>query len=244
MENTKRRRRRTRKTRSFSLKRLPALLLLPLLAIMIGTSFQQMKASVINGQTDSYLAFWHEELKQDGEGFAVSDKSVATVREGAERALALAPGAPEYLSAKAKIEDWVVTDAQRQGFVPDKEYQQQGLQAYRDAIVQRPAWPYTWAELAMAKARASEVDQEFFNALERATSLGPWERQVMDTVTQLGLWYGDWLPDEVKVAVDENLVRYADVYPAQAMAIARNQDKTEVVCPLVSRPEWFRRDCE
>ncbi|MTI12907.1 hypothetical protein [Sansalvadorimonas verongulae] len=252
MEHTRRRRRRSRSKsasrgkKTFNLRRLPVLLLLPVLGWLIVTSLQNLKASAVNSQTQQYMTFWREELRQSKGQYTLPEKMVKVARKGAERAIALAPNKPEYRVAQAQVEDWVVQDAQRHGKVldaGDKAFQQQGIQAYREAIKMRPAWPYTWADLAMAKARANEIDQEFFNALERATTLGPWEQPVMNTVTQLGLWYGDWLPATVKTAVDENLVRYAGKYPRQAMTVARAQKKTDVVCPLVPKPEWFRRDC-
>ena len=118
-----------------------------------------------------------------------------------------------------------------------------GFFRYRLAILVRPAWPYAWADFTMAKARARQIDDEFFAALERATTLGPWERRVMDTVTQLGLWYEPWLPEDVARAVQWNVVRYAKAFPRQAMATARAQQKVDKVCPLLDRPERFRRDC-
>ncbi len=239
----KKRRRRSPKKSPFNIKRLPFLLLLPILALLITTSFQKMKASIINSQTQQYLAFWRKELKHKKQGFILPEKAVQTAREGAERAVALDPDSPVYLTALGNVEDWVVNEAQRQGKPVDKVAQQEGLEAYRKAIALRPAWPYAWAEFAMAKARASEIDQEFYNALERATTLGPWEQTVMDTVAQLGLWYGDFLPGEVRVAVDGNLARYAEQYPWQALALGRRLGRVEVVCALVLEPEKFRRDC-
>ncbi len=225
-------------------KRLSALLLLPVIGALAFTSFQQMTASVVNSQTQLFFDFWNDELKENPAEFQLQEQALQTVRDGANRAIAFAPLSPDYLVARGKVEDWAVTEAQRKGVAPDTVTQQEGLQAYREAILKRPAWPYAWADFAMAKARANEIDQEFFQALERATDLGPWEQQVMDTVTLLGLWYRDWLPQESLLAVTANLVRYAKTYPAQAMAIARTQNKTSLVCPLLDHPERFKKECD
>ena len=224
-------------------KRLLSLLLLPLFVGLTMKSFQLLSAAVIDGQTRNYLAFWQERFNKDKEQFTLSEDAVAIARAGAVRAADLVPNSPKYQEVIGKIEAWVVLQAQRNGSVIESSHYQKGLAAYREAIRLRPAWPNVWADMAMTKVRAGEFDKEFFDTLRMAAKFGPWEEGVMNTVTQLGLWYRNWLPADLKATVDDTIARYAENYPHQAMTIARLQDKREVICPLVSKPEWFRKDC-
>lgn len=241
--NIDRKQRRAHKQNRLIYKRLPVLLLLPLLIGLSVESFHMLSSAVVDGQTREYLNFWQKKLTTEKDKFSLSEEAVATARAGAARAALMVPNSPEYQAAIGKVESWVVTQAQRTGGQIDQSHYQEGLDAYRQAIRLRPAWPYVWADFAMAKARAGELDQEFFNALTQATRFGPWEQSVMDTVTQLGLWYRNWLPVSVKGTIDDNVKRYAQTYPYGAMAIARLQNKREIICPLLNKPEWFRKDC-
>ncbi|WP_281648209.1 hypothetical protein [Parendozoicomonas sp. Alg238-R29] len=243
MSSQKRRRRRSNKTSSFNIKRAPVLLLLPALMVLIFTSFQQMRASIINSQAQSYLEHWGQSFKEEPQAFSIDEKELQIVEEGVQRVLAIEPDAPEYNLALAKLEDWRVINAQLQQQPIDVVAQEQGLAAYRTAIQQRPAWPYAWSDFAMAKARARQIDQAFFNALERAISLGPWERGVMTTVAQLQGWYAPWLPEQTLQIAQANLQRLALRYPGDAMKIAREQGRTSEICLLLKQPERYKRDC-
>ncbi len=220
-----------------------SLLMLPLFLGLIYTSFRQLSAAVIDSQTQQFLTFWQQSLAKQKDDFQLAASALDIVRQGANRVIALAPSSPDYLTALGQVENWAMADALRRGESLDSAQVQKGLQAYREAIRLRPAWPYGWADFAMAKSRAGEIDQEFFSALQQATRLGPWEKNVMDTVSQLGLWYQGLLPVRVRLAVDAQITRYAQNYPTDVMTIARAQNKTKVVCSLLEKPESFPQDC-
>lgn len=60
-------------------------------------------------------------------------------------------------------------------------------QYYLQALSIRPGWPYSWADLARIKYMLNEIDSEFYEALQHAAMLGPWEPSVQLTVAEIGL---------------------------------------------------------
>jgi len=68
---------------------------------------------------------------------------------------------------------------------------QQALDYYLKAAKQKTASSYTWANIAIVKARLGQYDAQLLEALEYATLLGPWEPFVQRAVVDVGLaaWY-------------------------------------------------------
>jgi len=100
-------------------------------------------------------------------------------------AIARAPGNPELLQQGGRVYEWrsiVGTDP-----VASQQDIQAAIGAYRRSLQVRPAWPYTWLDLATAKARANEFDDEFQNAFAAAQRFGPWEEQIQRDGLALGL---------------------------------------------------------
>ena len=58
---------------------------------------------------------------------------------------------------------------------------------FRKAATVSPAWVYPWLNLVQTKARAGQLDPEFTRAYFQATLLGPWERNAMPPLIELGL---------------------------------------------------------
>jgi hypothetical protein len=89
----------------------------------------------------------------------------------------------------------------------------QSLAQYREAAAMRPGSPYVWSGIALLKLRLGDLDFEFYNALERAGRLGPWEPQVQIAMIDAGLAAWKWLSrpgkEWVLAALDRALLRQA-----------------------------------
>ncbi len=81
------------------------------------------------------------------------------------------------------------------------------LNYYRQSIAQRPAWPFVWKHIATLKVKQDQLDKEFALALERATTLGPWEWLVQVEIVDAGLAFWDKLPEAQREIVTATIKR-------------------------------------
>jgi hypothetical protein len=102
---------------------------------------------------------------------------------------------------------------------PQQALLQQALMEAREALVLRPAWPYTWATLLRIKKDRREADAEFLAALHQAARLGPWEGEVQLQLADAGLFFWAQLPQESQNLVLQDVVRGRRTEPQQMMAI-------------------------
>ncbi len=79
---------------------------------------------------------------------------------------------PRYLAAQGLIHEWAGIST-----IFTKEEQQKQLllakKSYLEAVELRPAWPTTWATLAILKWRLNEIDQDLIDYLFQADKFGP-----------------------------------------------------------------------
>ncbi len=66
-------------------------------------------------------------------------------------------------------------------------YLERALEYYRASVQLRPGAPWGWFNLALLKLRAKQFDKELALAMERATTLGPWERAVQIYIATEGV---------------------------------------------------------
>jgi hypothetical protein len=114
-----------------------------------------------------------------------------------------------------------------------KAHNRAARDAYRTAIQRRPSWPYAWANLAVVKFRLAELDREFFTALERAVTLGPWEPEIQKTVADLGLAAWKLLPEETRTPVRASLERGLHRQGETIISLAARYGRLDVLAPLV-----------
>ena len=100
-----------------------------------------------------------------------------TAGQNLEAALSLGTAEAEYLHQYGLLitmehnllgESTTVEDIQR--IYPN------AIEMHRRGLQQRPASPFGWTYFALTKAIAGQLDSEFELALERANTLGPWEK--------------------------------------------------------------------
>jgi len=139
---------------------------------------------------------------------------------------------PDLLAGLGDMHAMLVADAPPWD-AEAKEHRRAALDYYRAAIVRRPSWPHTWANLAVIKFRLVELDREFLTALERAAALGPWEPEVQKTVADLGLAAWDVLPEETRAQVRADIERGMRRQGETMVRLALRHRRADVVAPLV-----------
>lgn len=110
------------------------------------------------------------------------------VAEGA--ALAAADGYPvasgAYLEQLGRLYEWRHLKA-FPGNAGAQSSRRAALDAYRRAVAARPAWPHTWARLAVVKLNLLEFDDEFDHALSNAYRYGASRPRVNYLLGELGI---------------------------------------------------------
>jgi hypothetical protein len=110
-----------------------------------------------------------------------------------DTALGYAPSHPDYLQTSGRFYSWlfwvdgITPNVQKADAVDQAEM---GLKYFRQATQARPYWPYAWSELALLKAQANQVDDEFWQAFVNAKNYGPNEKQVILNLLNAGI--GSW----------------------------------------------------
>ena len=187
-----------------------------LLAVAFNTAWNLVQSELWRSQTEDFLDHWVTQAKEDA-GFTVDKEQWLLTLVGADNALDKMPGSPELHMMRAKVLDWGV----KNNWATAKTGQQMELEAWQQAIVQRPAWPYSWSSYAQARSQRSLIDPTFQQALVRADQLGPWEQTVMENASILGKYYRGWLSAPVQARLDESQLRLAKLYPHRAKQIER-----------------------
>ena len=78
---------------------------------------------------------------------------------------------------------------------------------YRQSLAVRPAWPLTWANLALVKADLLEFDGEMAQSLQYSAAYGPYEPGVLTIVAGLGLRNEAWLTPAMAEVVNGTIQR-------------------------------------
>jgi predicted Zn-dependent protease len=153
----------------------------------------------------------------------------------------LDPGQPNYLEDIARLYEYRAlplkpNDALAQGYL------RQALDYQREAVQRRPGSPYTWANIALLKARLPEPDREFETALRNAARLGPWEPEVQIALADAGFRQWDALSPETRAALRANAARALRWQDAKLFEIARRTGRLDVLCgaPGVQRSKLAR----
>jgi len=112
---------------------------------------------------------------------------------------------------------------------------------FRRALAQRPAWPYFWANLALAKAEAGLFDEEFDRAVRRVYETGPWEPQLQLMMIRLGFVEGSRVGPESRALMDRLMVNAVQTQPLQVMALADSPSQMAQICEVIDNPALERR---
>lgn len=101
---------------------------------------------------------------------------------------------------------------------------------FRQALQQRPASPFLWANLALAKLYLDEIDAEFSVALRNADELGPWEPTTQGTVLFAGLAAWEKLDSDHRNMLVGVLQRGAVRNSVKMIEIVKSFGRWDLIC--------------
>ena len=118
--------------------------------------------------------------------YVMEDAKWDKIKNNLQHALVYDPGNPELMMATGLAYEGRYAEKAVQ--LPEaKADRGEALAYYRQSVALRPGWPYGWIDLALVKYRLGELDQEFYDALNTADELGPWEPGVQRVIIDIGL---------------------------------------------------------
>ncbi|MFK0572766.1 hypothetical protein, partial [Endozoicomonas sp.] len=165
------------------------LLVLPgiaLLAVAFNAAINLVQSEIWRYQTENFLEHWQTETRADPD-YVINKQDWQVTLAGIDKALTKAPIAAELEVLRARVLEsgfragWLAIDEPLMGPME--------LTAWQQAILSRPAWPYSWSNYALARSQRSLIDDQFEAALVRANQLGPWEQKVMENAMVMGRYY-------------------------------------------------------
>jgi hypothetical protein len=165
---------------------------------------------------------------------AEEDRQVVEIN--LNRALALAPDNPDYLSSLGWLQQ-IRLRQEQDTLDPVEKVQIETLayQSYAQASAQRPTWPYDWGDLALEQYRQANFSgASYHRALVNAARFGPWKDDIQVIITELALDTWDDLNLAARQAllmtIDRGLQRQPDTiiaiieaYPAWTTVCAPGQ---------------------
>ena len=101
------------------------------------------------------------------------------------------------------------------------------------AIQARPGSAYTWANLAVVKYRLGDTGPAFEKALVNAIALGPYEPEVQQMVTDMGLAVLDEVAPPTRAAIERALAAGMKRNATEILQIAARRGRLDAACPLL-----------
>ena len=112
-------------------------------------------------------------------------------------------------------------------------YAKMALEEYRASLALRPAYPYTWGNLALIKGWLGQVrDAEFKAAYENVVRLGPWEPGLHRSMIWLGLRNWAYLDVSLRNKVKLFINRALRMQPLEIMKMAEQRGRLVYFCVL------------
>lgn len=149
---------------------------------------------------------------------------------------ALDPRHPGYLEDLARLHEYRALRSP-DGRAQALEDFRRTLDYLRAEAARRPSSSYTWAGIALTKARLDAPDAEYETALRTAMTLGPWEPAVQLAAADAGLRHWQRLAPDTQSALKANLGRAMRWNDKAIFELARQLGRLDVVCtaPGVAR---------
>ncbi|MBT4161653.1 MAG: hypothetical protein HOC70_04960 [Gammaproteobacteria bacterium] len=115
----------------------------------------------------------------------------------------------------------------------------------------RPYWGSNWASHAELKHYLREIDDDLFQAIEKATRHGPWEAAVLQAITRVGVANYSSLPvstqGTVIANIDRGLKSPVPSMPARILVVMEQEYKgwtlefTSALAEMLTTGNWVRR---
>jgi hypothetical protein len=218
------------------LRKAGVLALIPLLLRFAATTYEWGVADIYAAHAQSYIRTWRKS------GKSPEDQEWNNIESILVTSLDKHPGFPPYLEVLGEFNlirslDFFLDDAEAD------EMRQTALKNFRKVVSRRPSWPYGWGDIALVKLANEESNgEEFFHAVERADSLGPWESKVQRVVGKAGLSVWEELDQEEKQIIIDNLKRGTHRQLGEIFKIVEYSGRKDVICS-VAKFELIERFC-
>lgn len=151
----------------------------------------------------------------------------------ARRAVAFYPGANgDYLERLGKVYEWR-HESLNFGDPRAQASRQRALDAYRQAVAVRPAWPDTWVQIAFVKLRLLEFDEEFDRALQQGFENGPWRMHINRGLATVGLIAWPQLDEAQRTQIltsAQRTVAFSDAQAVRLFGLSDHIDQTALLC--------------
>ncbi len=159
-------------------------------------------------------------IEQWGKDRSSPSESVLTDHlEFSKQSIKWSPSNPRYKELRARL--LIMQAAYLSGNQEVFSSLEQMLDLHREAIQERPQWPFSWANLVVVKGLKQEVDDEYRQALYNAMSYGPYEAGAIQRIARSTA--NNW---DLMDAEEENLIYRAIANGVQIDSrLARNLKK-------------------
>lgn len=212
------------------------MLLMLLMAWLILVSFNRTVGGFNDYLLGLHMQFW---TKQEADPTRQDLKKMDGLYQTAIDDLAQDPA---LLQLGGHLSEWQAYSFGEETQEREKHFAE-ALVRYRTSIKERPTWPYTWLDLSKAKVRASELDDEFQEALVNTIRLGPNERELQIEVVKLGFLTWEWLD----AAAQEKVWKVAEVVlkrdPRALYRAVASYGRLDLLCSATTGDEWFDNEC-
>jgi hypothetical protein len=118
------------------------------------------------------------------------------------------------------------------------------LVQYREQVKMRPAWPYAWQNLVMAKADLGEFDQEFDTALMQSMHTAPWSRDIHLVLTRVVLSSWGELSEVARKTALLLMERGLLTQPKLFIEMLRDHNKILFACAVLPAKQRDVISCE
>jgi hypothetical protein len=189
-----------------------------------------MHAAALRGLAD--LAYYPARSTLDAwssQGVAPSAAQWVAARDALTEARRLEPDNPLYVEETGRLYEKRVAAADPAQAVV-RGYLERALDAFRQSARMRPASPFAWTNVALAKFRLGERDAEFRAAIENAARLGPWEPGVQRALADIG--FAGWreLSAPVRGVIAGAIERGSFTQPKEIERLAKRDDRGAAFC--------------
>ncbi len=175
-------------------------------------------------------------------GLPPPDQEWQLAAKNMEWALRLSPKNPDYMMRMGRLYMWREYAAP-EGDAAAANDRKTALMHLRSAVRERPAWPLGWADIALVKRRAGELDDEFTYALTQAARIGPWEPGVNRAVAEAGLAAWSSLDRDMRTEVIQAMRRGMGSEAEAIYRSGRRHNRVYEVCTATAENGWEWRRC-
>ncbi|HUN67510.1 MAG TPA: hypothetical protein VMU46_01850 [Burkholderiales bacterium] len=199
-------------------------------------------AAVLEGLADAHYYNARTILASVRDKRPLEANELASAQASLAEAHALEPANPLFVEQGARVKEMEALRLPR-GDPAASALLREALDGFHGAALMRPGSPYAWASIALLKLRLAEIDPEFYDALERAARLGPWEPPVQIAIADAGLASWPGLAPPAKTVVIAALERGLQREEPEIRRLAAAHGTLPLVCATPALPPRLAALC-